>query len=372
MRHPLVPPTAARKLSVLTSLAALALLAGCTHTRAPARVDGLSIRGGADPLIGLESYTGDDVLALAGEAFDAAHYDRAAALYARYLEEFPGLAAEPLAQFNRGLSLERAGRPAEAVTAYQAYLAGSVAAGEPSIDDRLTAGVRLSRCAVEAGRWEIAATELEFLLSRLETGRAERFDLRVLQAFVRAADGEPERGTRDLHKLTRRYRQDRGQTLSGEQGAMAYFYTGEAHRLQADAVAIVHVDDPELARAELNAKAEQILAAQDAYLQCIRTGARPWLPRAGLQLGGLYAGFRDDILTAAYPAEIVSAEDREIYDEILEEGTANLLERTRAVYAKVLDKATEVGLHDEYVIRIREGLREVEAELIGAGPSAEI
>jgi Tetratricopeptide repeat len=358
--------------TALTALAALALLAGCTHTRAPARVDGLTIHGGVDPLVGMESYTAGDVLQLAGEAFDAAHHERAAALYARYLEEFPGLAEEPLAQFNLGLSLERAGRFDAAIEAYGAYLSGTTGGDVPQGDDRVTAGIRLAHCAVEASQWKKAGPELEFLLTRVDIVSAERFDLRVLQAFVRAADGDAERGTKDLHKLCRRYRHDRGRTLAGDQGAMAYFYTGEAHRLQAETAPIEHVDDPAQAREELNAKAEQILQAQDAYLQCIRIGSHDWIPRAGLQLGGLYAGFRDDILTAAYPDGVDSAEDRAIYTEIIDEGTLNLLEKTRSVYERVLDKATEVGLHDEYVMRLRAGLREVESEIIGEEPSAEI
>ena len=200
--------------------------------------------------------------------------------------------------------------------------------------------------------------------------KGERFEVKVLRSFVRAADDEPERGVDDLQRLTRRYRTDRGRTYGSGHGAMAYYYLGEAHRLQAEASPLTQVDDPAAARAQLNAKAEQILAAQDAYLQCIRTGERTYIPRAGLQLGGLYAGFRDDILTAAYPEGVETAEDRAIYDEILDEGTVVLLEKTRRVYEKVLDKATEVGLHDEYVIRLREGLKEVETELIGDGPSA--
>lgn len=350
-----------RSVAVIAIAAAATLLAGCPLRSGSGgvRLGGMSIRPGVDPLIGLASYTDDDVLRLADEAFDLRRYDRSFALYVRYIQEFPDAPARHAARFNAALSAERFGLYEEAIALYERYLADSRNAG-----DRVTTRFRLVECFTGAGRWDEALEHIDHLLGRLDTTAVDRFELRVQRAWVVAVAGDADAGEEQLRVLVGRYRVDRGRTLGGTQGAMAHYHLGEVYRLQAEGVAIVHVDDLEQARAELNHKAELILAAQDSYLEAIKTGVHEWIPRAGYGLGGLYEQFRRDILSAPYPEGVVTEEDRKIYREILNEQTAVLLLKARVVYQKVLTKAAEVNIHDEWIVRLRENLKRLEGELL--------
>ena len=344
----------------------LGLLAGCTHTRT-IRPDGMSVRTGPDPLLGLETYTGDDVLRIAAEAFELALYPKAYAVYMRYVDEFPGTYREGYAWYNAGLSAERGGMYDQAIEAYERFMEVT------DVDsDRVAARFRLVSCTVASQRWEVASEHIDKLLARPDTVAVDRFELRVQRAWIQANTGDPAAAQEELHKLTRRYRHDRGRTYGGFQGAMANFYLGETCRLQAEAVQVLSVDDLDAARAELNVKAEHILEAQEAYLETIRIGVHGWIPRAGYGLGSLYTTFRRDILTAPYPAAVQTDEDREIYAEILNDETADLLFRTRMVYEKVLDKAGEVSINDEAVAMIRESLARVEQEIVSHELAADI
>lgn len=356
------------RLVAMAILATLAgLLAGCTHTRGPIRPDGMSVRTGPDPLLGLETYTGDDVLRIAGEAFELALYPKAYAVYMRYVDEFPGTDRERSAWYNAGLSAERCGMYDQATDAYERFMEMSDVER-----DRVAARFRLVSCFVASQRWDAASAHIDKLLARPDTVAVDRFELKVQRAWIQANTGDPAVAEDVLHRMARRYRHDRGRTYGGFQGAMANFYLGETCRLQAEAVQVLSVDDLESARAELNVKAEHILDAQEAYLETIRIGVHVWIPRAGYGLGSLYTTFRRDILTAPYPAAVQTAEDREIYDEILDDETAGLLFKTRMVYEKVLDKAGEVSINDEAVAMIRESLARVEQEIVDHELAVEI
>jgi len=327
----------------------------------------MSLHGGVDPLIGMETYTDEDVLRLAGEAFDMRLFERAFLLYERYLLEFPDAPAVKLARYNAGLSAERCEKYDRAIEMFEIMLA------EAEVDEeRVNLTHRLVACTVGDERWEPAREYISWLLQRPDTRITDRFELRVWRAWVDAASGDLEGGLSDMLTLSRRYRSDRGATLGGWQGAMAYYHLGEVYRLKAEAVELVHVDDLEVAREELDRKASHIISAQDAYLETIRTGVHEWIPRAGFRLGNLYEQFRTDILEAPMPTAVTDDLDREVYLEILDEETAVLLMKARMVYQTVLDKASEVNIYDEWVVRIREMLDQVEEELITRGLAADI
>jgi tetratricopeptide (TPR) repeat protein len=351
------------------SLSAPLLLLACAGHRGGSGgpLGGMSVRSEVDPLIGLASYTDEDVLRLAGEAFDQRLYDRAFALYSRYLDEFPTAPAVGLARYNAALSAERSERLVDAIALYVQLLATA-----ETDTDRVTLRFRLVACTVIAERWDAAEEHISWLLHRPEPTATDRFELRVQRAWVDAASGDRQRGLDDMQTLARRYRGDRGRTLGGYQGAMAYYHLGEVYRLLAEDVDLVHVDDLEMVRSELNLKASHIVGAQQAYLDTIRTGVHDWIPRAGYRLGGLYEGFRQDILEAPIPDGVTGELDREVYLEILDEQTAVLLIKARTVYRKVLDKASEVNMYDEWVVRIRDMLKKLEGELLTGDLAADI
>ena len=344
----------------------IVLFSGCTLTRTT-RPDGMSVRTTPDPELGLVTYTGDDVLRIAEQAFEACEYSRAYALYMRYLAEFPSTDREAFVTFQAGLAAERAGLFTQAITQYQAFVEST-----EEDRDRLTARYRLASAGIAAERWEVADEQITKLLNRADTSAVDRFELKVQRAWVQANTDDPAVAEHAIRNLTRRYRHDRGRTLGAYQGGMANHYLGEICRLQAEAVQVVSVDDLDEARAELERKAEHILDAQEAYLEAVRIGAHHWIPRAGYSLGGLYTTFRRDILTAPHPASVTTDTDRELYAEILDEETAVLLLKTRMVYDKVLGKADEISLNDEAVAMIRESVVVVQMELDASGVVAEL
>ncbi len=350
----------------------MAILGAVTHAGCPVRgrvevSGGMSLRADALDLVGMDSYTDDDVLRLAGEAFDASLFQRAYRLYMLYLDEFPDGPGTGVARFNGALAAEHMGLLDEAISLYEVELERAVRDA-----DRVVVRFRLVACTLAAERWADARRHITTLLRRGDTAATDRFELRVQLAWVDAAEGEAAGGRRALEALVQKYRHDRGRTLGAYQGAMAYYYLGEACRLQAEAVRFDDVDDLERTRAALDTKARFILDAQEAYLGAIRIGEHDWIPRAGYRLGGLYERFRVDILAAPMPREVHGEEDRDIYREILSEKTAVLLMKAQIVYRKVLDKAAEVNMHDEWVIQLREALTRLEAELLAEDIAAEI
>ena len=345
------------------------IVGACTTAgrRPPVQPGGMTIRTEVDLLVGMASYTDEDLLRLGEEAFDQHLFDRAYLLYRRCLDEFPDTPQRRAVEFNAGLAAEKTGRWVEAIDLFETLLRG------PSNDDeRVTLRFRLVDCTVQAGRWEDAREHINWLLRRADTSAVDRFELLVKRAWVDAAGGNPDKGKDELRRLVGQYRFDRGRSYGARQGAMAWYHLGEVHRLIAEDSPLLHVDDPIQARKELNDKAIHILEAQEAYLQTIRIGDREWIPRAGWRLGGLYEQFREDILVSPFPEGVQSSEDGEIYREILTEQTAALLLKARTVYQKVLAKAAEVSMHDEWVVRIREALDELERELIEQGLAADI
>ncbi len=359
---PLVLP-----LALLLSGALLLPACAGRHGGGGSPLGGMSVHSEVDPLIGLASYTDEDVLRLAGEAFDMRLYDRAFALYSRYLDEFPGAPSVGLARYNAALSAERTERLDDAIALFEQLLAS--AETDP---DRVTLRFRLVACTVVDERWEAAEEHISWLLHRPGPTATDRFELRVQRAWVDAASGDRQGGLDDMQTLSRRYRSDRGRTLGGYQGAMVHYYLGEVYRLLAEDVDLVHVNDLEMARRELNLKAAHIVDAQQAYLDTIRSGVHDWIPRAGYRLGGLYEGFRQDILEAPIPEGVADELDQEVYREILDEQTAVLLIKARTVYRKVLDKASEVNMYDEWVVRIRDMLKKLEGELLTGDLAADI
>ena len=269
------------------------VMGGCATTRGPSLVvGGMSIRAERQALVGMESYTDEDVLRLAGEAFDVRLFERAYALYKVHLEEFPGATGEPLARYNAALCAERLERFEEAIELFNECLEKTFVE-----NDRVVIRFRLVECCLGGQRWDVARDHIGHLLRRADTALVERFELRVKLAGLDANTDQREAAVADLERMTRHYRHDRGATLGGNQGAMAQYYLGEVHRLQAESVGLVHVNDLETARQELNLKAGYIIEAQDAYLETIRIGVHEWIPMAGFRLGGLYEQFRVDILT---------------------------------------------------------------------------
>ena len=342
----------------LISVLLLASL-GCHLRSGVVRPGGMTFRDEVDPLVGLANYTDEDLLRLAEEAFELRLYGRAYQLFSRYLDEFPDTVQHRSVTFNAGLAAEKADLPDEAIMLFRQLLDD-----HPGAEERVTLRFRLVECTVVAEHWIEAQDHIDWLLRRTDLGPTDRYELQVRRAWVDAATGRRARAEAELRRLTGLYRFDKGETYGAYHGAMAYYHLGEVYRLQAEAVLIVSVDDLDKAREELNEKAGHILDAQDAYLEAIRIGHHDWIPRAGWRLGGLYERFRIDLLGAPDPAEVRTEEDQQIYREILSEQTAILLLKARTVYQKVLDKAAEVSIYDEWVVHIREALFQLEAELL--------
>ena len=359
-----------RRFSLATTLVLIAALLGACNTlgrKPPVHPGGMTIRTEVDPLVGLATYTDEDLLRLAEEAFAQRLYERAYLLYQRCLDEFPDVPQRRAVQYNADLAAEKTDRWIEAIALFEALLAAP-----ESDDERISFRFHLVECTAHAARWADARDHIQWLLRRADTSAVDRFELLVTRAWVVANEGEHDKARAELERLTGQYRYDRGRTYNARQGAKAWYHLGEVHRLMAEQSPLVHVDDPVQARKELNDKAIQILAAQEAYLQTIRIGDREWIPKAGWRLGGLYEQFRNDILRSPFPEDVQSDQDGEIYREILQEQTAVLLMKARTVYQKVLAKAAEVSMHDEWVVRIHEALEELQRELEEQGLAADI
>ncbi len=311
-----------------------------------------------DGLTGLDRYTADDLWNLGSLAFDLKEYEKALALFERLLERFPESDKGGEARFNAALAAERARQPARAASHYLAYLTDHPEARDGD-DVRLGA----ARVFIFAGDPARARPLLEQALKGNHLSDPDRFEAQALTAQVDLLTGAFDRAQSTLGMLQGRYRSSRDALIYAPyHGAMVRFLLGEVARMRAEAILFDNVDDRIRAEAQLEQKARHILTAQREYLEAIRFGVQEWVGPAGYRLGELYRRFRIDVLQSPRPTTLTSAEEP-AYREVLKEQTVILLLKARETYRQVLDRAAQANIRGEWVDRMRDSLKEINAQL---------
>jgi len=353
---------------------ALSALLGCAgrpaqgpttpdHTRARPAVRGEEFR-----VIGGSSAT-------PGDAFDATLlFERAIALMReqrcadalteldRLLREFPMASVAPLAQYNRGLCLQRAQRWTDAATAMTAAAA--------SRDATLAHDALFRLAAVGASgqnpTWVLEATDA--LQARaLPLTITERVELFARRASARLAEGNLDEAEREAQRAVAiAPTDDAVHALDDDtHAAEARVVQGEVTRRRSLAVAY-QVEAPD-AEAAITRRVQLVTRAHLQFNDAIRAGNPDWAAAAGFRIGEMYRDLYDTIVDAPTPTTWDDAQ-RRVYRARTAERLRPLLQGALRSWELTLSMARRTGItSNEWVRRASESVDRLRAVVTG-GP----
>jgi tetratricopeptide (TPR) repeat protein len=290
-----------------------------------------------------------DPEALYGEAtraFDALQYVLAAEKYGVIADRFPKTRYGAVAAFNAGLSLEKAGRFADATARFEQAVAE---ARQPSdADDAL---LRLAACHEALEAWAALRDVGVRLLAPDRLARLSPAN-RVAAHGIR---GRGHEGTGALALAERDYREVLAihQRHVGDAGLEASGFVSLAQQRSAEIYQAlfgsIHFRLPlERMERDLEDKSNFFLMAQNGYLKTLRLRHPDWATVAGFRLGQLYEQMYDDLMSAEVPKDL-SREEVEVYYEELRAEVRPLLERAIEIYERNLRLGQRFGRDDAWV-----------------------
>lgn len=363
-----------------TLLISLLLVSGCVHLRGPAPgtdvdpkpplyIQPLHVVGGGDTLTGLDGYDGDDLFRLGFEAYREGDHERAAALYERMLDEFPDHPDCLPATWNLALASEKLGALVDAVEGYEDY----AALVEPTSDlDAALSRIRAATLLQHLGEFAASSVPLEIAARSEELEVQERWEVRILQVMVQAAEGDFEHAESELNRVRREIKRTslRGNELFPYQSAMVWYQAGQLYRMRAEAIVLEDVDDLDRLDADLGEKAGLLLEARQHLKRCLTHRVAAWSGPAALALGAVYEDFRTDLLAAPRP-ETLDEEQAVVYDRVLADRTRQFLEKAAVDYREVLRLSGILRMEEAWIDAVQEALDRCEEEL-GPGVAAEV
>lgn len=215
------------------------------------------------------------------------------------------------------------------------------------------------------GKWEEATRHLHALAGFGEAALSP-FEQAVHAAII-GANQTPDAFTPlTLETLAYEFRNrlGAGETLSRSLYARLYYSIGELYLYGAQREAM----DPDLEFARLSelleAKAEKLLKAQEAYLQSIRALDPFWATASAFRIGYSYESFYRELVESEPPRSLTTPEERALY----EEEVLKLLEplRNKAILAyeellrfseKYAYKTPWVSQAEEHLKRLKNGVK---------------
>jgi tetratricopeptide (TPR) repeat protein len=305
----------------------------------------------------LDSYDARELFSRASAALRAESYAEATKLYAAIAAEFPESDLVPLSLYNQGLCYDAMGRFQDAATAYSTLVERF-----PESEDKADALFRLAGSYEALESFDDAVKALDALLSRQDLGGVERVEVLARKGSALIQMGRPEDARVALEEATRLFRQGRGITPSDSvfYYSMAQFKLGEIVHNEMRAIRLP-ADEAQLAE-RLEAKAKALLEAQRLYSKVIRIGHAHWAAAAAYRIGALYHHLWKDMLDAPAPADL-TAEEGEIYFEILRDRTRVLLKKAVAQWERTLKLARRLGLDNEWIDSTTKDLEDIRREL---------
>ncbi len=328
---------------------AFALSVACAHRPPPAP---------ERPDSALADKNDEELFALGSAAAQAGDDPGAAAAFGRLADAFPASPRAPAALRGAGLAERRLGRLEPALARFRALAARG--RGETEDEGRFLA----AECLWRLGRHGEARDLLDGLAARGDLAPALQLRAVTERAVLDLEEGEAERARRAIQDgLAAFERAGERERLDPRDGAQARFYLGEAERARFLAAPLDPArGDAEALRAELEAKARLLLAAQEAYLSAMRTGHPGFAVAAGARVGELYDDLRRQLVEAPLPpgldAEAASAYRAELHEEV-----KVLAQKALVAYEETLSAARRAGVENEFVPRAEEALARMRREL---------
>ncbi len=269
-----------------------------------------------------------ELLAEADREFSLEHYDAAASLYARVVENDLGGEYRARALLGWGTSLDLDGKPSEALGAYDRYL-GSEPPG-PERDRIAVRGVRLLTFLERYDEAESRARRLD-LSPRAPLERVALLSARALGALSRGREADAEQDLARAGQELDRLGADHADKPPLDYAAWA-FARGELLRLRG--ARIVFDPPPADFSATLEARCQALLDAQGAYSDAMRAESAHYSAMAGVRVASLYGDLHRDLMAMPLPSAADTPERRQLFEAAL-----------RLRYAILVDKAVNLLTH---------------------------
>jgi cellulose synthase operon protein C len=142
--------------------------------------------------------------------------------------------------------------------------------------------------------------------------------------------------------------------------AKARYMQGEAILVRYEAVKIE--GDVKQLKARLKQKSELLKKAADTFLDTAEMGVAEWTTASLYQIGFTYESFTKALLNSPPPANL-SAADKELYTQSIEEFVVPIEERSLEAYESGWKKALELGIFNEWTAKMRDALGRLNSEL---------
>lgn len=278
----------------------------------------------------------------------------------RLVREFPTASVVPLAQYNRGLCLQRAQRWPDAAAAMTA------AAATRDADLAHDALFRLAAVGASGASpaWVIEATDA--LQSRsLPMTITDRVELFARRASARLAENNLEEAEREAQRAVAiAPTEDAVHALDDDTyAAEARVVLGEVTRRRASAVAY-RVEAPD-AEAAITRRVNLVTHAHLQFNDAIRAGNPDWAAAAGFRIGEMYRDLYDAIVEAPTPTEW-DDDQRRVYRARTAERLRPLLQGALRSWELTLTMARRTGItNNEWVRRASEAIDRLRAVVAG-------
>ncbi len=345
----------------------LLLASACASAPTPVVMTGTVVRTDADPVVGLEHYDARTLFHLAADSARDGDRERAASLYERLLEEFPGDVVELATRFNLGLLYENDLRWADALAEYEAITRRDLPVDDNDRRTWIDAHYRQAVCFGKQDAWWHAVALFEKLEAfdwlreedRLEALVGKGIALQEAEEAV-AAESSFSHALRYYRLVSQRRRfDDRG--LAAE----AAFRMGDISRERFEAVALAYPVDV-LSR-RLEDKCQELLNAQNRYLQAIRYGDNHTVAAAGFRIGSLYETLYADLMALEIPEEL-DAEQADVYLDEVHGKIGVLVEKAIKIYEKSLVAGRRSDTASDWVERTETALARLRAIYLAQAP----
>ncbi len=142
--------------------------------------------------------------------------------------------------------------------------------------------------------------------------------------------------------------------------AKARYMQGEAVLTRYEAVKIE--GDVKQLKERLKKKSELLKKAAEAFLDTAEMGVAEWTTAALYQIGFTYESFSKALLNSPPPANL-SAQEKELYTQSIEEFVVPIEERGLEAYESGWKKAIELGIFNEWTAKMRDALGRLNSEL---------
>lgn len=150
-------------------------------------------------------------------------------------------------------------------------------------------------------------------------------------------------------------------------GDRGKYYAAKARYMQGEAVLreyeTVKIEgDVKQLKSRLKRKSELLKKAADTFLATAEMGVAEWTTAALYQIGFTYESFASALLNSP-PPESLSAEEKELYQQSIEEFVIPIEERGLEAYESGWNKAIELSIYNSWTAKMRTALGRLNAEL---------